>query len=283
MSTRAPLPPGPAGLTGTLSELLELDHVDEDVFRAPFVFADPLPLYGGQVAAQALRAAGLTVAPDRLPHSLHGYYLRPGDASLPTILQVFRDRDGGSFSARRVVAMQSGKVIFNMAASFHLEEEGPDAHETALPRVSAPEASPGYDIPRLFAFEGRMVEQAGDYEWPMRFWARCTEDLGDDQLLHACALTYLSDISTGIVPFNTETHASSSSLDHAVWFHRPVDVNGWLLTDLAAHTVARGRGWYTGSVFTPDGSLVASLTQEALFRPRRPPRLDALESEYQQR
>lgn len=259
---------GPITDHRTLQEVLELETIDTNVFRANFVFSDRYALYGGQVAAQALRAAGIT-AEGRLPHSLHGYFLRPGDASRPMLLKVYRDRDGRSFSARRVVAIQEGKVIFNMSASFSTHADGDDHQIARIPEVSSPDENQVYKIPRLFSFEGRKAEQAlSDLDYPIRFWARCTAPLGSDALLNACALTYLSDISSGTAAFNTPTHATSSSLDHAMWFHRPISANDWMLTDLVPHTVASGRGWYTGSVFRSDGTLIASLTQEALFRKR---------------
>jgi acyl-CoA thioesterase II len=254
-----------------LLDLLNLEEIDRDLYRATAVFTDVWHLYGGQVAAQALRAAGLSVEAGRLPHSLHGYFLRSGDASRPTVFQVFRDRDGRSFSARRVVALQGGEVIFNMSASFHTVEEGVDDQEPRMPDIPAPDDSPAHRIPRLFSFEGREAPQPyPQAEWPTRFWGRCTVDLKGDPLLHACALTYLSDISSGLTPFNTATHASSASLDHAVWFHRAIDAQDWLLLDLVPHSAARGRGWYTGSIFDRHGRLVASTAQEALFRRRRP-------------
>lgn len=264
----APETVGPTTDHRTLLEMLELETIDTDVFRANFVFPDRYPLYGGQVAAQALRAAGIT-AEGRLPHSLHGYFLRPGDASRPMLLKVHRDRDGRSFSARRVVAIQEGKVIFNMSASFSTQAGGEDQQIVQLPEVSRADDNQIYTIPRLFSFEGRKAEQAlPGLEYPIRFWARCTAPLGSDPLLNACALTYLSDISSGTAAFNTPTRATSSSLDHAIWFHRPISATDWLLTDLVPHTLAAGRGWYTGSIFHSDGTLIASLTQEALFRTR---------------
>jgi acyl-CoA thioesterase-2 len=258
---------------GDLADLLALEEIDRDLYRAAFVFPDRWALYGGQVAAQALRAAGHSVEPDRLPHSLHGYFLRPGDATRPTVFQVFRDRDGRSFSARRVVALQQGQVIFSMSASFQTGEEGYDAQEPVLPDVPSPEETPAFEIPRLFSFEGRRPAQpyGEGLRRTTRFWARCTMPLHDDPFLHACALTYLSDISTGLAPFEDADHRASSSVDHALWFHRPVRIDDWVLTDLVPRTAARGRGWYTGEVFQRDGTLAASIAQESLFRKRREP------------
>lgn len=256
-----------------LGELLDLEVVDRDLFRANTVFDDPFPLYGGQVAAQALRAAGLTVPEGRLPHSLHGYYLRSGNAAQPTVFRVDRDRDGGSFSARRVVAIQGGEVIFNMSVSFQKREDGPDHQISAAPDAGDPERLVPFVLPRLASMECRLPEQPlpGDH-WPTRFWARCTAPLGADPLWHSAALTYLSDISTGLSPFNGESHHSGASLDHAVWFHRPLRLDDWVLMDVVPHSIAGGRGWYTGTVHDREGTLGASLTQEALFRAVKRPR-----------
>jgi acyl-CoA thioesterase-2 len=255
---------------GTLLDLLELEIVEENLFRANFVFSDPFNLYGGQVAAQALRAAGLTVPPDRVPHSLHGYFLRAGDASRPTVFQVFRDRDGRSYSARRVVAVQRGEVIFNMSVSFQAGDprlaDQPDEQGPELPDTGGPDANPSWTVPRLFSFEGRLPEQPYPHSpFATRFWSRCTQTT-DDPLINACVLVYLSDISSGLGRFDTPNFASGSSLDHAVWFHRPAQSGEWLLMDMVGHSVAAGRGWYTGSILTERGSLVASFAQEALFR-----------------
>jgi acyl-CoA thioesterase-2 len=260
----------PSSVTApTLLELLDLEEVDRDLYRANTVFDEPFTLYGGQVAAQALRAAGLTVPADRLPHSLHGYYLRSGDASRPTIFRVDRDRDGGSYSARRVVAVQGGEVIFNMSASFHRIEPGLDREAEPAAAPPDPEDLPAAVLPRLFSMEGRKPPQPyPEAEWPTLFWARCTLDLSEGQLLHACVLTYLSDISSGLSPLREGADGPGPSLDHAVWFHRPARLDDWVLMDLVPKTVAAGRGWYTGTIRTRTGALAASLAQEALFRSR---------------
>jgi acyl-CoA thioesterase-2 len=256
----------------TVLDLLTLEELDRDLYRTTVNLDDPLPLYGGQVAAQALLAAGGTVPEGRLPHSLHGYYLRGGDAARPTIFRVDRDRDGRSFSARRVVAVQGGEVIFNMSASFHTPEDDEDRQMHPKPEAPAPEKSERFDLPRLLSMESRRPPQPYDSDWPTRLWARCTAALPDDHLVHACVLTYLSDISTGLAAMHDGPARSGSSLDHAVWFHRPVRLDEWVLMDLVAHTAAAGRGWYTGSIYAQDGTLGASLTQEALFRTPRPGR-----------
>jgi acyl-CoA thioesterase-2 len=253
----------------TVLDVLRLDEVDRDLYRSTLVFADPFPLYGGQVAAQALLAAGRTVSRDRLPHSLHGYFLRSGDAARPTIFHVERDRDGGSFSARRVIAVQGGEVIFNMSASFQSPERGPDYQVHEPPEAEQPKDSVTLALPRLFSMEARSPAQPySTTSWPTRFWARTTVALPpEDHLLHSCVLTYLSDIGSGLTALPHDEASPGPSLDHAVWFHRRVQLDDWVLMDMRPVNVSVGRGWYTGSVTTADGVLAASFVQETLFRP----------------
>jgi len=251
-----------------LRALLDLETIDRNLYRAVAVVDEEDPLYGGQVAAQALRAAGLTVPSDRVAHSLHGYFLRAGEATRRTVFRVSRDRDGGSFSARRVVAVQNGEVILNMVCSFHRPQGGPAEQVQPMPDVAAAEQLPDAELPRLVSFAGRVPEQpfAHRAPWPTRFWARATADLGDDPLLHACALTYLSDIFTGVLPARDGSASSRASIDHSLWLHRPVDVNDWLLTDHHPQIAGGGRAWYTGTIYTRDGRVAASLAQETLYR-----------------
>ncbi|WP_308282888.1 acyl-CoA thioesterase [Pseudonocardia nigra] len=252
--------------------LLDLEPLDRDLFRATTVFDDPYPLYGGQVAAQALVAAGRTVRAGRLPHSMHGYFLRSGDAARPTLFRVDRDRDGRSFSARRVVAVQDGEVVFSMSASFHDPEDGLDRQVDPAPEVPAPATLPPLAIPRLFSFEARLPPQPHDGPaWPTRFWARCTERLPADDVLHAAVLTYLSDIMSGLSPLAADGYRPSTSLDHAVWFHRAARLDDWVLVDLVPKSTGGGRGWYTGTLSSRDGVLRASIAQESLFRRKRQP------------
>jgi acyl-CoA thioesterase II len=256
----------------TVLDVLDLEEIDRDLYRSTLVFADPFPLYGGQVAAQARPAAGLTVGEGRLPHSLHGYFLRPGLVDRPVLLHVDRDRDGGSFSARRVVAVQGGEVVLSMSASFQAPTPGPDVQVAAAPDAEPPEQCPPLTLPRLFTMESRRPAQRHPGgSMPTRFWARATVALPDDPLLQACALTYLSDIGTGLSALPEDEAAPGPTLDHAVWFHRPARLDEWVLMDLVPHSVSGGRGWYTGSVTTAGGLLAASLTQETLFRPGRNP------------
>ena len=225
--------------TPSLLDILQLEQIEQDIYRAQLVLAEQYSLYGGQVAAQALLAAGLTVSRERLPHSLHGYFLRPGDPQRPTVFQVFRDRDGGSFSARRVIAIQGGEVILNMSASFHRAEPGPLEQAEPMPAAGRPQDAPVFGFPRLLSFEGRRPEQPfAGVDWPTRFWARVTVPLPPSELLHACALTYLSDISTGVLPSADRSVLPGASLDHSVWFHGLADMNDWTLTDFHPQVAA---------------------------------------------
>ena len=251
----------------TLLDLLDVRPVGPDRYRADFVAPDPLGLYGGQVAAQALRAAGSTVDPGRPPHSLHGYFVRRGDPEQPMEFHVHRERDGGSFSARRVEASQGGEVVFAGTASFQVHADGPVEQVDAGPEVRGPGGAETVRLPRLLSFEGVEVQQPWpDTPWPTRFWARTTEDLGQDRLLHAAALTYLSDISSGMAPLSRDGLVPGPSLDHAIWFHHPARADDWILTDLRPHVAAGGRGWYTGTMYDRAGRAVSSHAQECLFR-----------------
>jgi acyl-CoA thioesterase-2 len=251
----------------SILDLLDLERIEENLYRSCVVVERPWALYGGQVAAQALYAAGSTVPAGRLPHSLHGYFLRSGSAARPTVFQVYRDRDGRSFSARRVVAIQNGEVIFNMSASFAEPRAGAERDADPAPVVPAPDLLPADVHPYHVSVETR---PAGEDQFgrraPSQFWCRCTVPLPDDDLLHACVLTYMSDMSTGLIPFEEDDAETGASLDHAVWFHRRARLDNWVLVDLVPHTVAGGRGWYTGAFYGMDGVRLASIAQETLFR-----------------
>jgi acyl-CoA thioesterase-2 len=251
----------------TLAAVLDLEPIEVDLFRAVVVYDDPWSLYGGQVAAQALRAAAHTVGDDRHPHSLHGYFLSPGDASRPVLFQVHRDRDGRSYSNRRVVAIQNAKVILNLTASFQTAEQGPDWQPHPMP-VVAPPGDVGADTPtRLLSVDVRVPPQEpADVRFPARSWMRVRDRL-DSPIEHACALVYVSDFFTGLgMAPHAEDAGSLTSLDHAVWFHRPARLDEWVLMDLLPESTAAGRGMYTGRIWSRDGRLVASLAQESLFR-----------------
>lgn len=251
--------------------ILALERIELNLYRANHLAREDRPLYGGQVAGQALAAAGATVPPERLPHSLHGYFLRPGDSNRPTVYQVGRDRDGRSMSARRVLAIQDGTVIFNLVASFQEPQQGPEAQVTVMPDVTLPVDGLAYTFPRQPAFDVRVLETGpAQAPFPTRFWARCRADLPADDLLHACVLTYLSDASMGFVHHLEPGWIPAASLDHALWLHRPIAMNDWVLVDLVGHVLSGRRGLYTGSVFSRDGTLAATISQEMVFRRRRP-------------
>jgi acyl-CoA thioesterase-2 len=266
-------------------ELLQLESAGEDTFRA---WNPPHPkdhhqqsLFGGQVAAHALRAAQLTLDNlDHRVHSLHGYFLRPGKDGAPTELRVDRIRDGKSFTTRSVVAFQDDEAIFNLTASFHRDEPGGDfatpiAPDLPLPDELLADQQPRFDrmgvdspFERLdipgFSFRDRN-------EVPRRaMWIRLRAPLSDDPALHACAITFMSDM--GVLGAVRATRgrmrhaAMAASLDHAVWFHRPVRADEWLLYDIAAKSTAGARGLGIGTMHTADGTHVLSVGQEGLVR-----------------
>src|ERR1700743_1551952 len=179
----------------TILDLLNLERIEENLFRSRVIFEWAYPLYGGQVAAQALHAAGQTVPAGRAPHSLHGYFLRGGRTDTPPVFRVGRARDGGPFSARRVVAIQDGKAIFTMSASFAEPKPGAGQDADPVPEVPAPDALAGVNHPYHVSLETRPADEE-DPGWRehTRFWIRCTVALPDDDLVHACVLTYMSDI-----------------------------------------------------------------------------------------
>jgi len=251
-----------------LPELLALERIEADLFRTVVVSREPSGLFGGQVAAQALRAAAETVPDGRQPHSLHGYFLSRGDSSRRVLLTVNRDRDGGSYSNRRVIAVQDGKVIFNMAASFHQAEDGPVYQAHAAPLVEAPEDLP--DTERRTPMHGVQLrlpaQPQPDQQWPSRVWIRSRHKLAGD-IMHACALAYISDMFTGhsAVP-GMVIGGPLTSIDHSLWLYRPVALDDWVLMDLQPEAAFGGRASYTGRVFSRDGALCAGIAQETLFR-----------------
>ena len=261
----------------TLEELLDLEELDRDLYRAHNPHRPFTPhLYGGQVAAQALRAAALTVPTGRHAHSMHGYYLRAGEADHPTIMRVTRDRDGRSFSARHVVALQHGEAIFTASASFHVDEDSGDFSGVPVPTdVPGPD-----DVAEGIGREEVMFELRPIYdgtpprpeEWQAsrRIWARTREALPDDRVLHTCGVVYLSDFSSGFVDLDSpDLPRGGASLDHTVYFHRPVRVDDWLLMQLEPVSAAGARGVYRGTIHDRAGTLGATLVQENLMRPAR--------------
>jgi acyl-CoA thioesterase-2 len=262
--TRAPGRP-------SILDLLDLEYVEDNLYRSRTVYDSGGRMYGGQAAAQALYAAGLTVDSGRLPHSMHAYFLRQGDTSRPALFQVERDRDGRSFAARRVTVVQDGRVIFSMSASFThpAETSRPTLDEEAEPVPELPpvESLAPWTGHRHPSFDFRVADPG--LRLPNRFWIKCAVELPEDPLLHAAVLAYTSDISSALIPYETDGRMTGPSLDHAVWFHRPARMDGWTWQELVPRTVAAGRGWYTATIYAEDGTRIATAAQEQLIRPGR--------------
>jgi acyl-CoA thioesterase II len=280
-----------------LLALLELEPLEVNLFRGLSPHEDRQRVFGGQVAAQALVAAGRTVGADRPVHSLHAYFLRPGDPNIPIVYEVDRIRDGKSFTTRRVVAIQHGRAIFNLAASFQIVEPGPD-HQMPMPEVPGPDELPTWQqrvepylerlgpdlaewLVRERPIDSRPVE---DPRWldptprePQQdVWIRANGDLPDAPLIHECVVAYASDLTlldTAMFPHAIsyrEQHYMIASLDHAMWFHRPFRADDWLLYHQTSPTASRARGLAQGSLFCQDGTLAVTVTQEGLIRPIEP-------------
>lgn len=254
-----------------LAALLELEELDRDLFRGQNEpgARERLSLYGGQVAAQALRAAGATVPPDRLPHSLHGYFLRPGHTDRPVIFHVDRDRDGGSFSARHVRAVQHGEVIFSMVASFHEGREAPTFDAVATQGGTPPGSLP--PRPSTSLVEVREVTPTriagGQIRHSDRLWVRASAPLPDDPLVQACALTYISDLGSGFGQVDVPRLAAGGpSIDHSLWFHESIRADEWTLLELSPMKAGGARGVYRGSLRSEDGRLGVVIVQEMLLR-----------------
>jgi acyl-CoA thioesterase II len=276
-----------------LIELLDLEPIEVNIFRGVSPKEDRQRVFGGQVAGQALVAAARTVGDDRQVHSLHAYFLRPGDPSIPILYEVDRIRDGGTFTTRRVVAIQRGKAIFNLSTSFQVPEEGFE-HAFEMPTdVPGPEGLPdrrermaafaeklGQLLDRPQAIDTRIADWSiTDRERSLppyqRVWLRADGELPDDPLLHTIVLTYASDMTlldTTLLPHGGNYMDGSlfmASLDHAMWFHRPFRADRWLLYSQDTPTATSGRGLARGLVFTDEGQLVASVVQEGLIRMAR--------------
>ena len=257
-----------------LRTLLELEPVKPDAYLGAGPDLGWGRIYGGQIVAQALRAACLTVDAGRRPHSLHAYFIRPGDERQPVLFEVDRVRDGRSFATRQVVAYQAGGAILNLIASFQEDEEGEDTSAVHPPADAGVPEDLAVETTDLF-FEHRIVRYSRTPEPHAITWMRVTEELGDDAVVHACALAYLSDehpLGVAVLPHSQAGRwddLMSASLDHAVWFHRPVRVDDWLCFDLRGHGVANARGLAVARVFDRTGTHVATVAQEGLVRPRR--------------
>ncbi|MFO1375769.1 MAG: acyl-CoA thioesterase II [Steroidobacteraceae bacterium] len=283
-------------MSNELRELLklhELEPLEVNLFRGESRSIGSPQVFGGQVLAQALVAAMRTVE-GRVAHSLHAYFLRRGDFNAPIVYQVERSRDGGSFSSRRVSAIQHGEQILTMSASFQEPQPGYE-HQLAMPDVPAPETledqeayvrrvvpelSPqlAFFLERVRPWRFRPVELRDPHVFEAklarrRIWFRLDGELPDDDALHRALLTYVSDynlLDVATMPHGrTHIDLTMASIDHALWFHRPMRVNDWLLYDIESPSACGARGFCRASIFTRDGCLVASAAQEGLMRPRR--------------
>ena len=277
-----------------LLSILDIERLEVNLYRGLSPQVGWQRVFGGQVIGQALVAANRTVT-GRNPHSLHAYFLRAGDPSVPIIYEVDRIRDGGSFSTRRVVAIQHGQAIFSMAASFHREEPGLH-HKIKMPDVPSPESLPSEAElkarfmermpPQVRAYwererpiEIRPVDlsrylEPGNHAPTQQVWIRATGRLGDDLALHQCVLAYASDftlLDTALIAhgrFVFDPSLMLASLDHAIWFHRKFRADEWLLYAQDSPSSSAGRAFCRGTLFTRSGELVASTAQEGLVRER---------------
>ena len=283
-------------LLDDLVKVMTLERLELDLFRGESRDIGSPQVFGGQVLGQALTAATATVE-NRMVHSLHAYFLRRGDCNSPIVYEVDRARDGKHFSTRRVVAIQHGAQIFHMSASFQTDEPGP-THQLTMPEVPAPdglaELSSYYNriMPELPAGVRRIMEQKRPFEFrptqppsfltpepadPQRnIWFRAVAPLPDDEALHRCLLAYVSDfylLDTALMPHGIITRLKDfmiASIDHAMWFHRSVRVDDWLLYSTDSPSAGGARGFTRGSLFSRDGRLVASTSQEGLIRMSAP-------------
>ncbi|MWB77892.1 acyl-CoA thioesterase II [Pseudooceanicola sp. 216_PA32_1] len=286
----------PAG-DDQLTPILDVERVEDNFFLGIATPEGRGRSFGGQVIAQALAAAVRTVDADRPPHSLHAYFMRPGDATKPVLYRIERDRDGGSFATRRVVAIQHGQPILNMAASFHVEEAGLH-HQSDMPDVPGPdglrneqELAEAFEdkVPRAYRnflkmkrpIEVRPCEERPPYfdTGPMErqaVWIRTRTAMPDDTLLHRVALAYASDL--GLLGASLTRHGISfatrdmmiASLDHAIWLHGDFRMDEWLLYDMDSTWTGGARGFCRGRIFTREGRLVANVAQEGLIRQTTP-------------
>jgi acyl-CoA thioesterase-2 len=273
-----------------LVALLDLERIEENFFRGVSPAHSTVRVFGGQVAGQALVAAGRTVPAERKVHSLHAYFIRGGDPSVPIVYEVDRIRDGRSFTTRRVIGIQHGKAIFALSASFQTPELGID-HAEAMPDVPPPDELPSRqesikEYAEMLGPMARMprpidIRYVTDPPWVLRghgnearnqVWMRADGTLPDDDLLHVCVLTYASDMTlldSILVRHGVYwgfDNVIGASLDHALWFHRPFRADEWVLYDCASPTASGARGLATGRFFTQDGTLIATVVQEGLLR-----------------
>ena len=279
-----------------LVALLDLETLEDGLYRGKQPETSLQRVFGGQVAGQALAATIRTVEAGRSVHSLHAYFLRPGDVSVPILYAVENTRDGRSFSTRRVVARQHGRPIFYMATSHQVPEDGLE-HQDVMPAVAPPEDCP--ELGEVLATRTNRSRDLWDREWAAldvryagdsrqggglsdtehpavaRVWLRASGRLSEDRAVHAAVLAYASDLtllSASVVPHGVyigDPRLVPASLDHAMWFHRPFRADEWLLYDQVSPSASGGRGLATGRLFTQRGRLIASVAQEGMVRLRR--------------
>ncbi len=276
-----------------LIELLDMEPIEYNIFRGLNRDIGSGRVFGGQVLAQSLVAARRTIEEDRPAHSMHGYFLLPGELALPIVYFVDRLRDGKSFTTRRVTAIQHGRAIFNMSASFQKLEPGVE-HQQPMPDVPAPETLQS-EVEAIRAMADRIPEALRPVltqDRPIDFrpvsmvdpfdpeprpplrhmWIRAIGEVGDELLHHQAILAYASDyglLGTALLPHGLsfrQPNVQVATLDHALWFHRPFRVDDWLLYSIDSPAAAGARGFVRGSIFTRQGVLVASVAQEGLVR-----------------
>ena len=273
----------------SIEEILDLEKLEVNMFRGGVFSPESGFLqrtFGGHVAGQSLVSAVRTVEPRYQVHSLHGYFLRPGDARAPTVYLVERLRDGGSFATRRVNAVQHGETIFSMSASFQTDQSGIE-HQDAMPAAPPPDDLPSFRSGGAFDDAGfaqfaewdvRIVPRDQVVEIPgmasqQQVWFRHTDPLPDDSVLHICALAYLSDLtllgSAQVHHPDERKHLMIASLDHAMWFMRPFRADEWLLYDQSSPSACGGRALTHGKLFNQYGEMVAAVMQEGLTRYQR--------------
>ncbi|QMW23857.1 acyl-CoA thioesterase [Sandaracinobacteroides saxicola] len=279
-----------------LLTLLDVEELEVDLYRGRNGDEGWIRVYGGQVVAQALAAAQRTVPADRPVHSLHSYFIRPGEPNIPILYRVERERDGASFTTRRVSAIQHGRTIFSLTGSFARLEPGHE-HADPIPAVAGPEGLMNHA--QLHARDRHLIPEPWRTTWdnrdrPIEFrplqpgqwgvveklppvqqnWFRADGDLPDDPALHACVFAYATDMTlldTCTLPHGldwTDPRFQTASLDHSIWFHRPVTLDGWLLYAQTSPVAAHARGFNLAHVFTREGTLLATVAQEGLMRYR---------------
>ncbi len=270
----------------TIEEILQVEAIETDIFRGPAFPSHLQRTFGGQVAGQALMSATRTVPDDFAVHSLHGYFLRPGNPDIPAVFLVDRIRDGRSFTTRRVTGIQNGEAIFTMSASFHVRTDHGIQHQDRMPPAPAPDGLPDRmtDLPEeakaVFKewknFDIRVVPReqltTSDYfAAQQRVWFRYRHRLPDDQVFHVGTLAYMSDMTllgSSKVP-HPGVEPQAASLDHAMWFMRPFRADEWLLYDQTSPSADAGRALTQGRIFDRAGRMVAAVTQEGLSRTGR--------------